>query len=163
MDLKKYFNSGSKKRDLSSETSTSGDDPKKIRDGSLDDSNNPDDVFTEGLSSPDCAKILYNCIKNVENHLLAIHSKTEETKMSQIKGEQKLIDLNETVNFICEKFDEYERDRVEKEKIISELQKNINHMSATIESLKGFLDRQEQGSRRSTVSRNQKTKIWMSW
>ena len=38
MDLKKYFNSGSKKRDLSSETSTSGDDPKKIRDGSLDDS-----------------------------------------------------------------------------------------------------------------------------
>ena len=57
MDLKKYFNSGSKKRDLSSETSTSGDDPKKIRDGSLDDSNNPDDVFTEGLSSRDCVKI----------------------------------------------------------------------------------------------------------
>ena len=45
MDLKKYFNSGSKKRDLSSETSTSGDDPKKIHDGSSDDSNNPDDVF----------------------------------------------------------------------------------------------------------------------
>ena len=42
MDLKKYFNSGSKKLELS------GDDPKKIRDGSLDDSNNPDDVFTEG-------------------------------------------------------------------------------------------------------------------
>ena len=38
MDLRKYFHSGSKKRDLSSETSTSGDDPKKIRDGSLDDS-----------------------------------------------------------------------------------------------------------------------------
>ena len=45
MDLKKYFNSGSKKRDLSSETSTSGDDPKKIHDGSSDDSNNLDDVF----------------------------------------------------------------------------------------------------------------------
>ena len=45
MDLKKYFNSGSKKRDLSSETSTSGDDPKKIRDGSLDDSNNLEDVL----------------------------------------------------------------------------------------------------------------------
>ena len=57
MDLKKYFNSGSKKRDLSSETSTSGNDPKKIHEGSLDDSNNSDDVFTEGLSSPDCVKI----------------------------------------------------------------------------------------------------------
>ena len=31
MDLRKYFNGGSKKRDLSSETSTSGNDPKKIR------------------------------------------------------------------------------------------------------------------------------------
>ena len=60
MDLKKYFNSVSKKRDLSSETSASGDDPKKIRDGSLYDSNYPDDGFTEGLSSPDCVKILYN-------------------------------------------------------------------------------------------------------
>ena len=49
MDLKKYFNSGSKKQDLSSETSTSGNDPKKVRDGSLDDSNNPVDVFTKGL------------------------------------------------------------------------------------------------------------------
>ena len=150
MDLKKYFNSGSKKRDLSSETSTSSDDPKKIRDGSLDDSNNPDDVFTEGLSSPDCVKILYNCIKNVENQIHGIHSKTEETKMSQIKGEQHLMDLNKTVNFICEKFDEYERDRAEKKKIISELQKNIN-MSATIESLKGCLDRQEQYSRRNCL------------
>ena len=151
MDLKKYFNSGSKKRDLSSETSTSSKDHKKIRDGSLDDDdvNNPDDVFTEGLSSPDRAKILYNCIKNVENHILAIHSKTEETKMNQIKGEQHLMDLIKTVNFIFEKFDEYERDRAEKEKIISELQKNVNDMSEKIESLEGYLDRQQQSSRRS--------------
>ena len=151
MDLKKYFNTGSTKRDLSSETSTSGADPKKIRDGSLDDFNNPDDVFTEGLSSPDCVKILYNCIKNDENQVHGIHSKTKETKMSQIKGKQHLMDLHKTVSFICEKFDEYERDRAEKEKIISELQKNVNDMSATIESLKGCLDRQEKYSRRNCL------------
>ena len=105
MDLKKYFNSGSKKRNLGSETSTSGNDPKKIRDGSLDDSNNPDDPFTKGLFFPDCVKTSYNCIKNVENQMHGIHSKTGETKMSQIKGEQHLMDLNKTVNFSCEKFD----------------------------------------------------------
>ena len=70
--------------------------------------------------------------------------------MSQIKGEQQLLDLNKTVNFIYEKFDEYECDRDEKEKIISELQKIVN-MSATIESLKGCLDRQEQYSRRNCL------------
>ena len=74
MDLKKYFNSASKKQELSRETLTSGDDPKKIRDGSLGDSNNPDDVFTEGVSSLDCVKILYNCIKNVEKQIQGIYS-----------------------------------------------------------------------------------------
>ena len=59
--------------------------------------------------------------------------------MSQIKGEQHLMDLNKTVYFICEKFHEYERDRAEKEKMINELQKNVNDMSATIESLKRLL------------------------
>ena len=59
--------------------------------------------------------------------------------------------IDKTVNFICEKFDEYERERTEKEKIISELQKNVNDMSATIESLKGCLDRQEQYSRRNCL------------
>ena len=108
MDLKKYFNSGNKERDLS--------------------------------------------IKNVEKQMHDIHSKKEETKTSQIKGEQHPIDLNKTVNFICERFDEYERDRTEKGKIINELQKNVNDMFATIESLKGCLDRQEQHSRRNCLA-----------
>ena len=81
MDLKKYFNSGSKKQYLSSETSTSGDDHKKIREGTLEDANNPDDVFTEALSSLDYVKILYNCIKTVEKQIHGIHCKTEETQM----------------------------------------------------------------------------------
>ena len=98
-----------------------------------------------------CVKILYNSIKNVENQVVGIHSKTEETKMIKIKSEQHLMDLNKTVKFTCEKFDEYERDRAKKEKIISELQKNVNDMSATIESLKGCLDRQGKYSRRNCL------------
>ena len=69
IDFKKYFNGGSQKRELSSETSTNGDDPKKIHNGSLDDSNNLDDVFTEGLPSPDCVKILYKCTENVDKQI----------------------------------------------------------------------------------------------
>ena len=62
------------------------------------------------------------------------------------------------------KVDEYERDRAEEEKIITELQENVNNMSATIDSLKGCLDRQEQYSRRNCLlihgvpeSKNQNT------
>ena len=60
--------------------------------------------------------------------------------MSQIIGEQHLMDLNKTANFICETFDEFEHDRAKKEKIINKVQ---NNMSAVIESSKGRLDRQE--------------------
>ena len=56
--------------------------------------------------------------------------------MSQINDEQHFMDLDKTVNFICQKCDEFERDRAQKEKIINELQKNFNDMSATIESLR---------------------------
>ena len=58
------------------------------------------------------------------------------------------MDLNKTVNFICEKFNEFERDRAEKDRNIIELQKNVNDMSATVESLKDSLDREDQQSRR---------------
>ena len=37
---------------------------KKQQEGSLNDSENLDDIFVEGLQSPDCAAILVNCIKS---------------------------------------------------------------------------------------------------
>ena len=80
MDLRKYFNSGSKKRDLSNETSASGDDPKKIRDGSLDNSNNPDDVFTEELSSPDCVKFYITVLRMLRIKCMAFIVKEKKPK-----------------------------------------------------------------------------------
>ena len=59
-----------------------------------------------------------------------ISSKTEETKNSQIKGEQHLIELNKAVVLISEKFDEYEK--VEKEIIMKEMQKEMKYLPATI-------------------------------
>ena len=150
MNLKKYFNSGCKKREHISETTTTDKNPKKIHDGSLDDSNNPDDVFTQGLFSPSCVKILCNCIKNVTKQIQGIHNKTKETKMSQITGKQHLMGLNETFNFICKKSDEFGHGKAEK-KNVNELQRNINDVSVTIELLKGSLDRQEQYSRRNCL------------
>lgn len=92
MDLKRYFNSGSKKQELSSNSSTVHDFTNL-------------DVFTELLYSPDCVAVLYNCIGNIEKQIKDIFSKTEETKNSQIKGEQHLMNLNKTVTFISGKFD----------------------------------------------------------
>ena len=42
---------------------------------------------------------------------------TKNTKESQIKGELELVSMNVTLNFISEKFDEFEKDRRKKDKI----------------------------------------------
>ena len=53
-----------------------------------------------------------------ENELFQI---TSSAKDSRIKGELQLKGLNETVNFIGTKFDEYEKERKEREQIIKNL------------------------------------------
>ena len=124
-------------------------------------------IFGERLSSPDCVKGLYNCIRSVEKQMQGIHSKAKETKIIQIKSKQHLMDLNKSINFICEKLDEFERDRDEKEQIINELMENVNDMSATIEPLKRSSGRQEQYSKSNCLLihglQNQETKIRLSW
>ena len=92
---------------------------------SLNSSQNVDDIFVEGFSSPDCVTILVNCIKNVEKQAVEIFSKTEETKNGQIKGDQHLIELNKTATLISKKFDAVEKEKLEREKAIKEMFMNI--------------------------------------
>ena len=62
--LKSYFES--KKRCLS-DKSDDGDERKKAKESNLDLLINQDDaVFSEGIDTPRCASILYDCLKNSE-------------------------------------------------------------------------------------------------
>ena len=61
----------------------------------------------------------------MEKSIIEIFSKTDETKNSQIKGEQQLLELNKTIILIFEKFSEYEREKVEIEKIMKDIQIEI--------------------------------------
>ena len=57
MHIAKFFDVKSpKKRVLSNEQSETGDEPKKQKEGSRNESSTStlDDVFTEGLKNPDC-------------------------------------------------------------------------------------------------------------
>ena len=70
MDISKFFNSSSKKRDLRDQ-SCNGEEPKKAREGSLNDSSVSLDVFTEGMKSPECSHVL-NFMKNIETKIKEI-------------------------------------------------------------------------------------------
>ena len=113
------FFSGSKKRDLS-DKSKDGEDSKKVKESdSL--SSLPDEVFSDGLNSPELAKLLINCLKkNIENQVKELFTFHEEAKESQIK-------VTESLEFMSAKFDDLEMEIKKKDEKINQLEKNIEN------------------------------------
>ena len=108
MDITKFLRV-SKNRDLSDQ-SYSGGQQKKVREASLEELKISESK--NSVDSPECLQILFNCLRNAEWNV---------TQSSQIKDELQLNGLTETVEFITKKFDQYEIERKEKEKIINDL------------------------------------------
>ena len=63
-----------------------------------------------------------NCTQNLEKQVGQIFKMLEKTEDSQVKGGCQLTDLAKGVKFITQKFDEYEKDRREKDAIIATLE-----------------------------------------
>lgn len=72
MDILKFSNFLSKKSDLSNQF-CNVEEPKKVREGRLNDSSaSLDDVFTEGMKSSECLHIIVNGIKSIETKIKEI-------------------------------------------------------------------------------------------
>ena len=119
MDIAKILDvKSSKKRVLSSEQSQTGDEPKKQKEGSRNESSTStlDDVFAEGLKNPDCVLILANCLRSLEQQVKEMFDLAKKSSKSQIKGKLALQDISKAISFIGKKFDVYEQERRENEK-----------------------------------------------
>ena len=151
LDITNFFKS--KRRDLSNNSEEGGESSKKQREGSLNDSSvsNKTEVFAEGLKSPECVSILFKCLQNLEKGIKILRDIPQTMQENQIKGTTQLTDLQDSVNFIIEKFQEYEQDRREKEREIKELKENISTLSKRLDDLNFVIDRQEQYSRLSCL------------
>ena len=64
-------------------------------------------------------------MENTEKKMEELCIATKNTKESQIKGEMQLVSIKEIINFISEKFSEFEEDRREKDKVIKNLSKKM--------------------------------------
>ena len=124
MDIYKFFDKSSKKRDLS-DKSSNGEDPKKQREGSLEEQKSPDEVFKDSFDSPGCVKILFNCMQNIERKLDVLDFKLEATHQNQIKGKSPLSSLHETVEFLSKKFDDLVKEKDEQIKNLTEKNKEL--------------------------------------
>ena len=106
MDIAKFF--GRKKRELTSNNSTEEEASlKKSREENPNDSMGlvTDNIFSPGLKSPECVKILFNCLQNSETKMKSIKEISLAAKDWQIKGTEQLNDMNKAINFINEKLE----------------------------------------------------------
>ena len=57
-------------------------------------------VFSEGIDSPRCASILYDCLENLDKKANEIHVLSTTMNDVQIKGTQQLKEVNDTIKFV---------------------------------------------------------------
>ena len=136
-----------KKRELRNNSNDGQDTKKQLEASSLElsfEKASDGDVFKDFIKSEDCILILKRCMENIERKMEELCIATKNTKESQIKGELQLISMNETINFISEKFYKFEKDRREKDKIIKNLSKRTSEMAQRIDKLENLVDPQEQ-------------------
>ena len=129
----------SKKRDLS-DKSRDGEDSKKVKESnSL--SSLPDEVFADGLNSPE---LLANCLKSIENQVKGLFTFHEEAKEFQIK-------VTESLEFMSAKLDDLEKEIKKKDEKINQLEKAIENLVEKHKSLSSDIDNLEQYSRRNCL------------
>ena len=99
-----------KKRDLSFKL-RNGEDAKKVKENAESTATLSDEVFSDGLNSLECANILVNCLRNIENQVKELFVLNEEIKNAQII-------VTESLQFFSNKFEELERENKKNSKKI---------------------------------------------
>ena len=70
-----------------------------------------------------------------------------------LKGTEQLNDMSKAINFINEKFKEFEKELKKKEEEIKNLEKDNSYLNKRLDKINAVADRQEQYSRRNLVHR----------
>ena len=132
-----------KKRDLS-DKSRDGEDSKKRREQSDSLSSLSDEVFADGLNSPELAKLLVCSLRNIEAQVKDLFKVNEETKISQIK-------VTESLDALSKKIDELETEIKNKDEKIQLLENRVEILEEEKESQGKEIDDLEQYSRRNCL------------
>ena len=90
-------------------------------------------------------------MQNLETEMKSIKEISLAAKDWQIKGTEQLNDMNKAINFINEKFEDFEKTLKQKEDEIKCLEKENNYLNKSYDEMDAVLDRQEQYSRRNCL------------
>ena len=101
--------------------------------------------------SEDCVKILLRCLRNLEKEVKDIRKLALSNYNNQIKDEKQLADLSESIKFMSDKIDKFEKERQEQKKVIEELRGEVSSLNEKLNGFTEQVDLQEQYSRRNCL------------
>ena len=58
-----------------------------------------DDVFAQGLKSPECVKLIFNCVQNLETEIKNVKEISLAAKDGQIEDTEQLNEMNSAITF----------------------------------------------------------------
>ena len=89
-----------------------------------------------------------NYLKNIKKDVKELKNLASSNNTSQIKSERQFLDLRDAVDFISNKFDDFERGRLENEKIIKDLKEEVTYLREKVDNITMEAERKEWYSRR---------------
>ena len=89
--------------------------------------------------------------KNLEKEVMEWKDLASSNNANQIKGERQPLDLNDALDFISNKFHDFERDGLEKENIVKDLKEEVFYLRVKVDDITMKTDRQEQCSRKNCL------------
>ena len=98
----------------------------------------------------DVAKLLAKFREVKDIHKLPL-SNNNNNNNNQIKGKKLLVDLSESIKFMSDKFDEFEKERQVQKQVIEELRGEVSSLNEKRNSITEQVDQQEQYSRRNRL------------
>ena len=114
-----------------------------------------DDVFAQALKSPECVKLLFNCLQSLETEMKTVGEISLAVKEWQIKGTEHLNEMNSVITFINEKFVEFEKKIKSNNKEIKVLRKENSYLTKRLEEIDAILENIiYKSSRRAYESKN---------
>ena len=94
---------------------------------------------------------MLNCLRNLEKEVKDIHKLALSNNNNQNKGEKQLVHLNESIRFMSDKSEEFEKERREQKKPIEELRGEISFLNQKPNCITEQVYWQEQYSSRSCL------------
>ena len=89
--------------------------------------------------------------KNLEKEVMKWKDLASSNNANQIKGERQPLGLNDALDFISNKFHDFERDGLEKENIVKDLKEEVFYLRVKVDDITMKTDRQEQCSRKNCL------------